>query len=455
VAKRALPWQKRLNTIELSAPPAVHEIAQKLEAAGYETWAVGGAVRDALLGYPVGDWDLTTRARPEQVRKVFKRTVPVGIEHGTVGVLAKDGVMYEVTTFRRDIETFGRHAVVEFADTVEEDLGRRDFTFNAIAWHPLRQELRDPYQGFEDLRAAKLRTVGAPEERFAEDYLRVLRALRFAGHFVMKIDPPTWSALKAATEHLPQLSAERIREELWKIFTKTKHASAALKLYAESGVLRMLFPELQGVIDLEQETGVPLWTHTLAAVDAVSTNRPALRLALLLHAVGAPTAKVKDLKGNWRFIGHEVLGARTAEEMLQRLRASNADTEKVVHLIRLQSELFPPDASDAIVRRWLVAMQPERVHDFFRFRIAHARGSGATGADLVERWRHAHRIMLQHPALTAGDLAINGRDLKALGLEPGPQFGQILDALVVRVIDDPALNEKDTLLNMVRTELLG
>jgi tRNA nucleotidyltransferase (CCA-adding enzyme) len=455
VARRALPWQKRLNTLELNAPRAVHEIAEKLEAAGYETWAVGGAVRDALLGYRVADWDLTTRARPEDVRRIFKRTVPIGIEHGTVGVLAKDGVMYEVTTFRRDIETFGRHAVVEFANTVEEDLARRDFTFNAIAWHPIRQELRDPFQGFEDLRAAKLRTVGTPEERFAEDYLRVLRALRFAGHFVMQIDPPTWAALQGATEHLPRLSAERIREELWKIFTKTRHASAALKLYAQSGVLRVLFPELEAVVDLEKETGAPLWTHSLAAIDAASPSRPELRLALLLHAVGAPTAKVKDLKGSWRFIGHEVLGARTAEEVMQRLRASNADTEKVVHLIRLQSDLFPPDASDAVVRRWLVQMQPARVRDFFRFRIAHARGSGAVGDDLVERWRHAHRIMVQHPALTAGDLAINGRDLKALGLEPGPQFGDILDALVLRVIDDPALNNKDTLLDMVRTELLG
>ncbi len=455
MAERALPWQMPLNTIQLNAPRAVHEIAEKLEAAGFETWAVGGAVRDALLGYRVGDWDLTTRARPEEVRSIFKRTAPIGIEHGTVGVLAKDGVMYEVTTFRRDIETFGRHAVVEFANTVEEDLGRRDFTFNAIAWHPIRNELRDPFQGFEDLRAARLRTVGAPEERFAEDYLRVLRALRFAGHFVMQIDPPTWTALQSATEHLPRLSAERIREELWKIFTKTRHASAALKLYAESGVLRVLFPELQAVIDLEHETNAPLWTHSLAAIDAAATGRPELRLALLLHAVGAPTAKVKDLKGNWRFIGHEVLGARTAEEMMQRLRASNADTEKVVHLIRFQSELFPPDAPDAVVRRWLVQMQPARVRDFFRFRIAHARGSGAAGSDLTERWRHAHRVMLQHPALTAGDLAINGRDLKALGLEPGPQFGDILDALVLRVIDDPSLNNKAALLDMVRTELLG
>ena len=444
-----------MNTIQLAAPDAVTDIAQKLEKAGYETWAVGGAVRDALLGYRVADWDLTTRATPAQVRKVFKRTVPIGIEHGTVGVLAKDGVMYEVTTFRRDVETFGRHAVVEFADTVEEDLARRDFTFNAIAWHPLTNELRDPYHGFDDLRQALLRTVGVPQERFAEDYLRVLRALRFAGHFVLTIDPPTWKALRNASTFLPHLSAERVREELWKVFTKTRHASATLKLYADADVLRVLYPEVQAVADLEAETGAPLWTHTLAAIDTVPVTRPVLRCALLLHAVGAPTAKVKDLRGQWRFIGHEILGARTAEEVLRRLRASNADIEHIQHLVHMQSELFPPDASDAVVRRWLVQMGTANVNDFFRFRIAHARGTGSDGADLVERWRHAHRIMLQHPPLTSGQLAINGRDLKALGLEPGPRFGEILDALLLRVLEDPNLNDRETLLRIVQTDMLA
>lgn len=442
-----------MNTIQLNPPAAVVDIAKKLEKAGFETWVVGGAVRDALLGVPSGDWDLSTRATPDEVRRLFKRTIPIGVEHGTVGIPAKDGVMYEVTTFRRDVETFGRHATVAFAETVEEDLSRRDFTFNAIAWHPLTLELRDPFNGFDDLRNALLRTVGVPAERFAEDYLRILRALRFAGHFVLRIDEPTWQAMQAAAEFLPRLSAERVREELWKVFTKTRHASAALKLYAESGALRVLLPEVARVVDLEAETGAPLWTHTLAGIDALPVTRPVLRMAMLLHAVGAPTAKVKDLKGNWRFIGHEVLGARTAEDIMKRLRASNADTERITHIVQLQSELFPPDAPDATVRRWLVQMKPEIVPDFFRFRIAHARGSGAAGADIVERWRKAHRVMLQHPALQPGDLAINGRDLKALGMEPGPHFGEILDALTLRVIEDPSLNTKESLLGIVQAEL--
>jgi tRNA nucleotidyltransferase (CCA-adding enzyme) len=454
VARRALPGQKQLNTLKLNAPAAVLDIAEKLEKSGYETWTVGGAVRDALLGYHVADWDLATRATPAQIQKLFKRTVPIGVEHGTVGILAPDGILYEVTTFRKDVETFGRHAVVEFAQTIAEDLARRDFTFNAIAWHPLREELYDPYRGFEDLRNALLRTVGEPQERFSEDYLRVLRALRFAGHFVLKFDPPTWAALQQATAHLAGLSAERVREELWKVFTKTRHASATLKLYADSGVLRALYPEIQAVIDLETETGAPLWTHTIAGIDALSPKRPVLRAAMLLHAVGAPTAKVKDLRGKWRFIGHEVLGARTAEEVMRRLRSSNADAEVVQRIVQSQSELFPPDAPDAAVRHWLVHMRELSIRDFFRFRIAHARGTGSDGSDLVERWRHAHKVMLEHPPLSTSELCVSGRDLKMMGLTPGPQFGEIMDALLLRVLDDPNLNEPDTLLDIVQTELL-
>jgi tRNA nucleotidyltransferase/poly(A) polymerase len=442
-----------VNTIELEVPPAVREIASKLEAAGFETWAVGGAVRDALLGMRGGDWDLTTRARPRDVRKIFRRTVPVGIEHGTLGVLAQDGELYEVTTFRRDIETFGRHAVVQFADTIEEDLSRRDFTFNAIAWHPLTHELRDPFAGFEDLRAARLQTVGDPSDRFSEDYLRILRALRFAGHFVLTIEPGTWAALVAAKEQLLQLSAERIREELWKIFAKTRHASAALRLYAQSGVLGVLYPELAALVRLESETGIQIWTHTLAAIDMVPVSRPVLRMAVLLHAVGMPVARTRDLRGEWRFTGHAVHGARATDTIMRRLKASNADIERVTRLVAIQSDLFPPDAPDAGVRRWLAHVAPAYARDLFRLRFALCKAHQASGADLVERWRHVHKVVLQHPVIDASGLAIGGRELKALGLKPGPQFGEILDALVQRVIEDPSLNDRERLMSIVKEEI--
>lgn len=442
-----------MNTIRLAAPDAVLEIAAKLEKAGFETWAVGGAVRDALLGMRGNDWDLATRARPRDVQKVFKRTVPVGIDHGTVGVLARDGSMYEVTTFRRDVETFGRHATVQFSATIEEDLARRDFTFNAIAWNPLTHELRDPYDGFDDLKAARLRTVGEPAERFREDYLRILRALRFAGHFVLEIESATWDALISATDRLHQLSAERIREELWKIFTKTPHASAALKFYASSGVLGVLYPEIAAVVKLERETDRPVWTRTLAAVDQLPRNRPALRMAALLHGIGMPSVGDRDLRGEWRFAGHEARGARDAEALMRRLKASNADIERVSALVRLQNDIFPPDAPDAGVRRWLRHVPPSRVNDLFRLRFALARAAGESAADLKQRWRHVHRILLQHPVIDVAGLAIGGKELKALGLTPGPEFSSIFEGLLERVLEDPSLNEAGTLIRIVEESL--
>lgn len=449
--------------MELRPPRAVRQIARRLEEAGFETWAVGGAVRDSVLGLPADDWDLASRARPREVRRLFRRTVPIGIEHGTVGVFGEDGVLYEVTTFRRDVETFGRHATVEFADTIEEDLSRRDFTCNALAWHPLTGELRDPYLGLEDLRAGQLRTVGEPAERFAEDYLRVLRALRFAGHFDLVIEPGTWAALVEATPELPRLSAERIREELWKILTKTREASRALSLYAASGALAVILPELDRTVGLgldDGETASPIdaWTESLLAVDCLPTSRPLLRMAALLHNVGKPAARTRDLRGGWRYTGHEALGSRLARDIMRRLKASNADTERVRRLVANQSMLFPPDAPDAGVRRWLRDIGPDLANDLFRLRFASWRASAGPGEeprDLLDRWRAVHRVRLAHPALDVSDLAIGGRELKELGLEPGPRFGEVLHALLEAVIDRPELNTREALLELVRREMLG
>jgi tRNA nucleotidyltransferase/poly(A) polymerase len=440
--------------MQLNPPEAIVEIARRLAGRGRQAWTVGGAVRDALTGRPGGDWDIATDAPPDEVRRTFRRTVPIGIEHGTVGVLARDGVLYEVTTFRRDVETFGRHAVVAFADSIDEDLARRDFTFNAIAWNPLTGELRDPYEGRADLERRVLRTVGSPEQRFAEDYLRVLRALRFAGQLDLRIEGETWAALRAAVPHLALLSAERVREELVKVLGRTQRASVALRLYEESGVLAALLPELAETVGLDvgRGPGRDAWSLALAAVDALPPSRPLLRLAALLHGTGYPAARTRGLRGEWRVTGHEAFAARRAGALLRRLKASNADTERVTALVARQSDLFPPDAPPPGVRRWLMHMTPELAHDFFRLRIALCRADPGErgGRDLLERWRSAHAVMLQHPALAIADLAIDGRDLKELGLRPGPRFGEILRALLDRVVEDPALNERDRLLRLVR-----
>ncbi len=442
--------------VELDPPRAVRRIAGRLEDAGFSTWAVGGAVRDRVAGRAAGDWDLATRATPAEVMKLFRRTVPIGVDHGTVGVL-ESGRMYEVTTFRRDVETFGRHAVVAFADTVEEDLSRRDFTINALAWHPLTGELLDPFGGRKDLEEERLRTVGAPADRFAEDYLRVLRALRFAGQFGLAVEEETWAALREAVSHLGELSAERVREELVKTLTQGRIASASLELYRAAGVLEALYPELAPLSGERPDEGAPdLWTLSVRAVDAIPPHRVQLRLAALLHAIGMPPARTRDLRGGWRYTGHEVLGGRKAEDVMRRLKSSNADIDRVSRLVRHQPDLFPPDAPDAGIRRWLRHVGPDLVRDLFRLRFAlwRARHPGATSTpeDLLERWQKARRVLHARPALATTDLAIGGADLKTLGLPPGPRYGEILADLLERVTDDPELNRREPLLEIVRRD---
>lgn len=406
-------------------PEAVVEIARRLEDAGFETWCVGGAVRDALLGDPRGDWDLATAARPPQVRALFRRTYPIGIEFGTVGVRGRDGTVYEVTGFRRDVSTDGRHAVIEYADTVDEDLARRDFTINAIAYHPLRRELRDPHGGVQDLEAGVLRAVGDPATRFDEDYLRILRGLRFAGRLGLEIDPVTWQAMREKAPSLARLSGERVREELLKVMADAK-PSAALDLYRTAGVLPVLYPEMRTESDA--------WSRRLAAVGAIARSRPFLRAVMWL--TGVPDAS--DL-----------------EALLRRHRSSNAelDAARVLHAT-LGLPLPEPDDPRGI-RRWLSAVGGDFVGDTLRLHAAGARGRGADIRALARVARAILRVWRSEPPLTVADLAIDGDDLKALGLEPGPRFARILSDCLERVLDDPASNTKETLTRYVSERWTG
>jgi tRNA nucleotidyltransferase (CCA-adding enzyme) len=406
-----------------SAPPAVRWIVRTLEDAGYETWAVGGAVRDVLLGLPAGDWDITTRARPDDVRRLFRRTVPLGVEHGTVGVVAAGGVMFEVTTFRRDVETDGRHAVVAFADRIEDDLARRDFTVNAIAWHPLRETWLDPFGGVADLESRLLRCVGDPTRRFNEDFLRVLRACRFAGRFGLEIEDATWKAMTAAATSLSTLSAERVREELVKILDADPRPSRALALYTRAGVLDVLYPELAALAEERKD----VWALTLRSVNRLPIGRPLLRLAALLKGLDPPSVA----------------------QVLVRLKLSNAHADETAR--RAGAPPLPEtEASDADVRRWLSRVGGERLAAVARLELARARaGEGMPGvpeaAAVVGAWRRTRGVRATAPPLSVSDLALDGRDLMRLGLRPGPLFGRILQGLLERVLEDPALNRRDRL----------
>lgn len=414
------------SSVELHPPAALLQIAATLESRGYEAWAVGGAVRDALRGEARADWDLATDARPSDVRRIFRRTVPLGIEHGTVGVLAADGEMYEVTTFRRDVETDGRHAVVEFADTIGEDLARRDFTINAIAWRPSTDELRDPFEGRADLASGVLRAVGEPADRFAEDYLRVLRGLRFAGRFGLEIEPGTRAALEAAVPGLDRLSGERVREELLKALAD-RCPSAALRLYRETGALEASYPEIAAAAHDEAR-----WELNLGAVDAISPSRVLLRLARWLVPIGSD--------GESR--------AARARGLLERLRFSNAEMRRVVHLLRHYQPFPSPVDSAAQLREWLAEVGERTARDLFRLHAADARAAGATekARYLISVWHRVHEELLSAPPLTLADLAVSGNDLLELGVPRGPAVGILLDELHAEVLEDPALNRRKTLL---------
>jgi tRNA nucleotidyltransferase (CCA-adding enzyme) len=429
--------------LRLDAPDEVVWLVSTLENRGFDTWAVGGAVRDALRGVGSTDWDFATRASPTEVQRIFRRTVPLGLAHGTVGVLDRKGVMHEVTTFRKDVETDGRHAVIAFASRIEDDLARRDFTINALAWHPIRRELLDPFNGRADLAAGVLRTVGRADDRFAEDYLRVLRALRFAGRFGLRIEESTWVALCDAAPRVVDLSPERIREELLKVLADTAPPSRALRDYRRAGVWAAVAVEIEAV-----EGGA--WQATLDEVDALPPHDPWLRLAALLARVGQPPARVGDpgpeiASGVRAFDSEAERAVVRTVALLLRLRVSNAQLDRVTGWVA--QGLRPPDTeSGPSRRRWLARVGPARLAGYADLWRCRHEAHPDDFPDPSEAIRALYREVEAEPPLDVGALAVSGRDLIAAGLRPSPRFGEILSELLEVVLDDPEQNTRASLL---------
>jgi len=424
----------------MQPPDAVVGITRVLEDAGYEAWCVGGGVRDALLGIPNLDWDLTTSAKPQQVRRLFKRTVPVGIEFGTIGVLDDTNVMHEVTTFRSDVETDGRHAVVRFGESLDDDLARRDFTINAIAYSPSRDELRDPFGGQRDLAARTLRAVGVPKERMREDRLRALRAIRFASRFGFAMDPATWQAIVVSAPHLQRLSPERVQQEITKTMTQVALPSVAFRMWRDSGALAELIPALAGIADVE----LLALDHLRRPLLSRRPHRIQTRLAGLFSAARPGTVLA----------------------MLKALRFSNADVAWIGGLVDrwhemergMKDQLMRPEApSDAVLRAWAGHAGRTRLAPVLRIADAHwwaerERGNPAPARARVESvYRRAVRIAYRDP-VELSDLAVNGDDLLKVGIT-GKRLGHTLRSLLQYVLEDPERNTRDTLLR--RAEALS
>jgi tRNA nucleotidyltransferase (CCA-adding enzyme) len=423
-----------VNARGVVAPQNVKELAQSLEDAGYETWCVGGAVRDALLGMSHLDWDLATAAPPQQVIDLFgrRRTVPVGIKHGTVGVRDRNGLLHEVTTFRRDVRTDGRHAEVEFGVSLEDDLARRDFTMNAIAYHPITGELRDPFGGRADIDAKLVRAVGDPDSRMKEDRLRALRALRFTSRFGFRMDPATWKAVMASAPYLDRLSAERVQQELVKTMDQVRYPSSAMRLWRESGALSSLIPSIAGIGD-----------EVLASLDCTGWPDATLR---------------EELKSARRLLRLAVLfsgaGEAGAAKVMKGLRFSSEHVNWVSTLIRKSDELggrvrdaWRRQLEDAAVRRLVAEAGRTRVLGVIR--LVAARSQSVPAARLANLYRRASRIAYTQP-VELSDLAVDGDDLREAGLPPGPALGQILRGLLDAVIEDPSRNTRAELLDRAR-----
>ena len=387
---------------QLDIPEAVLEIARTLEEAGHEAWCVGGALRDALLRNPHADYDFATSARPEEVQRLFRRTAAVGVKHGTVGVIDRQRVLHEVTTFRRDVSTDGRHAVVEYGVSLDDDLARRDFTINAIAYHPLRHEWRDPFDGAGDLDRRLVRAVGDPAARFAEDYLRILRAIRFAARFGFAVEENTWAAAQTAAPGLTRLSAERVREEWFKSLRTAQDLRELVRLWHEAGAARVWMPEL-----------TPAASDRLASSAQAGERDPVL---LTVALTADPVA------------------------ILRRLKASRAEIGRAAAAVT--GPAAPSGSGEVAARRWLSTVGP------------------ATGEDLITlarlttgrepEWAATVRTVRdRRDPVSRGDLAISGDDIRHLGAA-GPRVGEVLGALLERVLDDPSLNIRERLVALAR-----
>jgi tRNA nucleotidyltransferase (CCA-adding enzyme) len=432
----------------LNPPATVRRIAERLEEAGFETWCVGGAVRDALLGHPHLDWDLATAAKPEEVRKLFKRTVPVGIEFGTIGVLDINNVMHEVTTFRRDVNTDGRHAVVEFGASLEEDLARRDFTINAIAYSPKRDEMRDPYNGRKDLERKIIRAVGDPWDRMREDRLRALRAIRFSARFGFEIESATWAAIVDSSSHLSRLSAERVKQEIEKTMDQVRFPSKAFARWRDSGALTTLIPSLAHVTDRQLR---PL-DHLRRPGPAGRPGRRILRIATLFAV--APGVTVRKTLKDLRFSNSETEWIAILIERWQQLGPSMTrallDVEER-YAVDPWGDRTPPSG---VLRSWAAAAGRTRLAPLLRMADAFwwaAREAGQPAPykqTVAATYKRAVKIAYKD-AIELSDLAIDGTDLAKLGIT-GPQVGVILRKLLDAVINEPGQNRRDHLLELAR-----
>ena len=436
-------------------PEEVKEIIKALEGAGFEAYAVGGCVRDFILEREPCDWDITTNAKPEEIQKVFPSSIYEN-DFGTVAINTESKnerlKIIEITTYRVEEKyTDKRHPdSVKFTSKLEDDLSRRDFTINAIAYDG--KTFIDPYNGQNDIKNKIVCTVGNPDERFNEDALRLMRAVRFAVQLGFAIEEKTAEAIKKNSGDLVAISKERIRDELIKIFM-SNNAKPGIEMLREFNLLKHIMPELEEGYSIGQNKHhiYTVWEHNLRSLDWAAQNNYKLenRVAALLHDVGKPRTK----KGNGpdsTFYNHEVVGAKMAARILEQLKFPKKFIEKVVLLVRYHLFYYNvEEVTESSVRRLVKNVGPENMDDLLEVRIADRKGSGVPKAEPY-KLRHLRAIIekVSHDPISVKMLKINGNDLiKELKMEPGPKMGYVLNILLDEVLDEPKNNSKEYLLD--------
>lgn len=442
--------------MKITLPRKVLMIINNLQLHGYEAFAVGGCVRDSILARRPEDWDITTSARPEEIKKLFRRTVDTGIEHGTVTVLiGKDS--FEVTTYRVDgaYEDSRHPTEVRFTSRLEDDLQRRDFTINAMAYND-EVRLVDVFGGMRDLNHHLIRCVGDPKERFSEDALRILRAVRFSAQLNFPIEPYTAEAVKELAPTLAKISAERIQAELVKLLV-SPHPERIRDAY-ELGITKVILPEWDAMTGVEQNTPhhkYDVAEHTIRAMKYVKRDK-ILRLTMLFHDMGKPVVKTTDENGRDHFKGHALVSEEIARIVMRRLKFDNDTVKKVTRLVCYHD--YRTEATPENVRRAMNRIGVDLFPYYLAVRMADAKAQSPyrrrEKIENIVAMRELYQEALRNEdCVTLRQLAVSGRDLMDLGMQPGRELGSMLSRLLEYVIDDPRRNDKEILCDYVKEKL--
>ena len=438
-------------------PPEVVRVTEGLEKAGFEAWTVGGCVRDLLLGRTPKDWDVTTNATPEQTQAAFPHTYYTN-EFGTVGVVNDDTAderlkVIEVTPYRLEgkYSDTRRPDHVEFSQKIEDDLKRRDFTINALAYSTSKGHLLDPYDGIKDMGTRWVRAVGEPKERFDEDALRIMRAVRIAAELDFTIEPKTEAAIRESAAQLEKISKERIRDEFIRILNSSQPMKALI-LSHKLGILRYIAPELEAGIGVEQNQAhsFDVFEHNIRSAQHAADKDWSfiVRLSALFHDVGKPKSRRwSDEKRDWTFHGHEVVGARMTKKILENLKFSRETIDKATSLVRWHMFFSDPEkVTLSAVRRIVANVGKEHIWDLINLRICDRIGTGRPKEQPFRLRKYQAMIeQAMRDPISVGMLKIDGRKIMELGEKPGPRIGWALHALLEEVLEDPTKNTAEYL----------